>query len=77
MSAINAPNTTSVRKCPPAATRNALIAAVKTAAPAIAAARQCGGASMEGPNIQAAAAASPDANEQLFWQVPLRSHQWT
>ena len=66
-----------MRKCPPLATRNVLIATVKAAAPAIAAARQCGGASMAGPNIQAAVEASPEANEQLVWQVPRQFHQWT
>ena len=57
--------------------RSTPMATVNVAAAAIAAARQCGGASMAGPNIQAAAAASPEANEQLVWQVPRRFHQWT
>ena len=73
----SAANSTSVKKCPPAAMRETEITTVKIAAPAKAAIRHCGGASMAGADIQAAEAASPETKEQLRSQLPCGFHQST
>ncbi len=68
-------NTTSLKKCAPAAMRSTPTAAPNVTAAATAAARQGGGSRNAGAMVQNAPDGSPATNEQFFAQSPRGSHQ--